>query len=232
MTPALTIRQPWASLIADGSKTIETRPGPAFPQPGVRKLPGLTIARGERFIVHSGATRPASSGRCPCGRWMDWVDDCWHCTRCGDEFFPTSDVYPHPDAIWPPLPLGAIVAAAVLLDCVPIVEWSDHRLGPGHPQHLTRAIARSPKSSELALFTDDGTSTWLDGQLPLGDFAPGRWAWLLGDVRRVEDQCPECEGVGNVQRDGWAPLCGSCDGRGACAPIPATGKQGIWQVTW
>lgn len=46
---ALVVRQPWATLIALGIKTVETRPwppnGPMRPD-GVRGLPGLAVERG------------------------------------------------------------------------------------------------------------------------------------------------------------------------------------------
>lgn len=40
--------------------------------------------------------------------------------------------------------------------------------------------------------------TALDGDLPLGDYRPGRWAWLLEDVVRLVN------------------------------PVPARGRQGLW----
>ena len=53
---AITVRQPWASMIAAGVKTIETRPappnGPMRPG-GVRGLPGHRIDRGERIAIHA-----------------------------------------------------------------------------------------------------------------------------------------------------------------------------------
>ena len=51
---ALTLYQPWASLIAVGAKTIETR--------GYR--PPSTLKLGERFAIHAGKTR-VPVGRAP-----------------------------------------------------------------------------------------------------------------------------------------------------------------------
>jgi len=61
---AIVVRQPWATLIALGIKTIETRPGPPngpMRPDGVRGLPGLALERGERrariALRHSGIER-------------------------------------------------------------------------------------------------------------------------------------------------------------------------------
>lgn len=58
---AIVVRQPWATLIALGVKTIETRPappnGPMRPD-GVRGLPGCTLERGERIAIVAGAQKP------------------------------------------------------------------------------------------------------------------------------------------------------------------------------
>jgi hypothetical protein len=67
---------------------------------------------------------------------------------------------------WHPLPLGAVVATAVLVDCVR---------------------------------TEDTATTTLEWAL--GDWTPGRWAWLLDDVQPVDP------------------------------PMPAKGKQGWWDWT-
>ena len=86
----------------------------------------------------------------------------------------------------------------------------------------------------------------------LGDFAPGRWAWILADAAPTTERCPACWGAipravpGHcVDIDGawWhAPgdcvlcdccdaLCEVCRGAGRCAPIPARGRQRAWEWT-
>ena len=62
------------------------------------------------------------------------------------------------------LPSGAVVATALLADCIP-----------------TRDI------------TDPD---------PYGNYGPGRWAWILEDIERLE------------------------------APVPARGYQGFWRLPW
>lgn len=67
-------------------------------------------------------------------------------------------------------------------------------------------------------------------QLPYGDFAPGRYAWLLDDVKPTTERCPACWGEGahpiGEERGCW---CSVCDGDAACDPIPAKGRQRLWE---
>lgn len=75
---------------------------------------------------------------------------------------------------WPyRLPTGAIVATAELYDCVPMVDfWS---LG-GHPYLVV---------PHATLATTHSSSVDVADQMPFGNFASGRWAWLLRDVQRI-----------------------------------------------
>jgi hypothetical protein len=92
--PVLTLHQPWASLIATGVKTIETR--------GHR-----TNVRG-RIAIHA-AARPVDRG------WVGgWLVDR---TRSDGGWMRRSTLDPSFR-----LPLGAIVATAELTDCVPMVD--------------------------------------------------------------------------------------------------------------
>lgn len=199
---ALTVRQPWASLIATGAKTIETRwwrtdwrgdlliyaekhRPPAFaiptcvdspeahaPEPWNANLPGLDL-----------------------DNWFEgWESDdgfWWYC-----------------DYRWSRFAFGAVVAVARLADCVPIVERGDDDAPPprthvevnGPPDRRRLWLARYLGRSSLGAlgcppcFDMDNRSS----EHPLGDFTPGRWAWLLTDVRPID-------------------------------PVPARGRQGLWR---
>jgi hypothetical protein len=175
----LTIRQPWASLIAVGAKTIETRPF-------------STTYRGP-LAIHAGLSTAALNRPMPrprpdpvtVGRYEAWDADS------------ASRPHPnHPDgrparlydndpsnwlggASWMPLPLGAVVAVCDLVDVVPILSVVDSEDHPG--PWLT--------------VSDRGLCLWRGGehvaermtaQLPFGDFTPGRYAWLLDNVRPIE----------------------------------------------
>lgn len=175
----LTIRQPYASLIAVGAKTIETRPfGTAYRGP---------------LAIHAGKARPTFHNLGPFtdvtgepiaeGYDLAWLD-----TRN----WPADGAYDR-EAALVPLPLGAVVAVCDLVDVVPIVGWI-----PAHPGENAYVVTRS----DLVPGTDGAASLWrhehdglgyawrargdLSDQLPFGDFTPGRHAWLLDNVRTID----------------------------------------------
>lgn len=164
---ALTIRQPWASLIAAGVKTIETRSW-------------STKHRGP-LAIHAGKVVPGWVLPLKIGGFE--VDK--------DNPRGTAPSYLLRGPInWPyRLPLGCLVATADLVDCVPIIS--------------EMALADAPYMREdgtLRLLSVDDGGDALDRRLdlPFGDFTPGRFAWLLDNVQRIQ-------------------------------PVPARGKQGLWE---
>lgn len=159
----LTIRQPWASLIAVGAKSIETRPfGTAYRGP---------------LAIHAGKARPTimslpgwtdmsrSTAEGPGLTWLDLAG--WRVV---------------------PMPLGAVVAVCDLVDVVPIVEreWlADGFIGTREDVAAVLP-ADHPFAPGLHLWFGgqyDGDSS---GQLLFGDFTPGRYAWLLDNVRPID----------------------------------------------
>jgi hypothetical protein len=226
---ALTVRQPWASLLANGVKVIETRTRP-------------TQYRG-RFAIHAGAhamSRP-DPGDEMVGPWRK--EDGRTLSRDGQCF---------------DLPLGAIVGSAVLVDCLPIVARSDTPQS-SHLLHVTwneqdrlyrydRGVAHHGPQNLGHYPVWEPTD--LTDQLPLGDFTPGRWAWLIADAKPITERCPVCWGGrgtvtaglcididGNWWHEPFAASCPgcvpcpACHGNGACAPIPARGRLGWWEWT-
>lgn len=173
---ALTIRQPWASLIGLGVKTIETRSwttryrgplaihaGKRPPEPDLRLGPGGPVVAEEWLVDGDGPEAP---------RLLDLCNELAH-----------------------PLPLGAIVATATLADVVPmvaegdLVEHSARRKDQGpviavsrtgkHVTGLTWVNTISP-----GRYVDkDWTERKIEPNRPYGDFAPGRYAWLLDDIQ-------------------------------------------------
>jgi hypothetical protein len=75
-------------------------------------------------------------------------------------------------------------------------------------------------------------------QLPFGDFTPGRYAWLLGDVKPTTERCPRCWGWGVIRAHPVVVLdddvlvegeaCPVCDQAKVCAPVPMRGRRGLW----
>lgn len=158
---ALTIRQPWASLIALGVKTILTRSwrtdyrGPLAIHAGLRYDP---------FVPEDPERRLWSSGSRLLIEPKMGNEDTW---KHGNPFHR--------------LPFGAVVAVADLVDVVPMVEMFDTDapsvIGPAgdHWWHFP-ADERHP----------DYGGRIIDDQVPYGDFTPGRYAWLLDNVRPID----------------------------------------------
>lgn len=180
---AITVRQPWASLIAEGIKTIETR-GREHPW---RSAIGRTIA------IHAAARRFDDED----GRGLllgDWRASYSHETRTPmlygrDTFFA--------------LPLGAVLATCTLVDVVPIYDRSSQTT-----DRHRRTCDRYQASVVDCLHEGDlphqqgglwligsradgrGTPTPVEDQRSFGDFTPGRFALLLADVVKLPEPIP------------------------------------------
>lgn len=195
---ALSLWQPWASLVRPDVKTIETRSW-------------STSYRGW-LIIH--AAKRWHRGAWPEGL-LAAVDE-----LCG--------IASYPDA----LPLGAIVATARLVDCVPMVQFLSRGPGDEPDPAWTPCDGPEPPMPCLAINSDTTSLTLhrpyrdVTDQLPFGDYRPGRFAWLLDDIKPTAERCPDCA----VMRGVAIASCWTCHGVGRCDPIPARGRQGLW--TW
>lgn len=166
----LTVRQPWASLIALGAKSIETRSWP-------------TSYRGP-LAIHAGVD-------VTCVRKSTRLEDrrlvlgAWDVQRDGAGLLLRGPIS-HPYR----LPLGEIVAVVDLVDCVGIESGY-----PAVHEHATGNLAQEdhPRPSLGWWYcTHDGLDGY-DGkasrpvgdQLPLGNFTSGGFAWMLDNVRPV-----------------------------------------------
>lgn len=253
----MTLHQPWASLVAVGAKTIETRSW-------------STTYRGP-LLIHAAARKPdvemledgyAGEIGDVDARWFQWCQseddprpDEWWLYDCTSADVET----PTPGAMWN-MPLGAVVASCQLIDCVPIVDG----LG-GVDDPLPRVCNCIEWDKGLRLMRPfEYPSEDVSAQLPFGDFSPGRWAWLLDDVKPTTERCPRCWGRPkrpDVRIEGGSRSCwhcnrtltfnmmrddgGDCDCREAraescptclrasvCEPVPMGGKQGLWTPAW
>lgn len=240
---AVTLWEPWASLVALGVKTIETRSWPA---------PKATI--GERLLIHA-AKRSFGIGSPTAEVVRSFPLETYR--RLGHGLKPTHHVDPEMGDNYP---LGCVVASATLAACVPMVSWAPLG-GPAAwaahmiPMRGTDAermlLLRDAAGAREALASDGPLPAEIDAtdQIPYGGFAPGRWAWLLEDVKPTTARCPACWGTGwvcdehetgacaeCVWHDGsthGCPVCTPAGGRGgtgSIGPIPAKGRQGMW--TW
>ena len=156
---ALSLTQPWASLVAIGAKRIETRSW-------------YTPYRGSIFI-HASKGFPA-----------------WAQEACDED--PFYDLLTRAGLLWPvgdetltykaaeryaALPLGAIVAAARIMDVEATGDVA-RRVGTGWSFELS-PLDRWELTKQEAAF---------------GDYSPGRFAWLLGDIRPLASPIP-CKGA-------------------------------------
>lgn len=165
---AVVLHQPYATLVALGVKTIETRPsppnGPMRPD-GVRGLPGLAIEPGERIAIVAGMQKADVDkvGMAPYAPLMD---------------------PDRPGMLRLPLAFGAVVCTVVVTEalpmepCPPYSSSFDDRWEPEPPSVL---YLGGLDGGPWAFIDGDGPISFV-GHLPYGDFAPGRWGWLLTDV--------------------------------------------------
>jgi hypothetical protein len=205
---ALTLHQPWASLIALGVKTIETRSW-ACP-------PSLI---GQPLAIHAGKGK------------ADPADPVWDTLRSAGMVHGVQILPP-----LAPLPRAVVVATCRVAACVPMFHIVKVMM---NPDDVPWPNVQFNGPDVVSLVQSDGTCTDLDGQRPYGDFRPGRYAWLLEDVKPTTERCPACWGCGNTAGKsysigpGWntsdgIPQCPTCHGVGHCPPVPARGRQRVW----
>lgn len=160
---AIVVRQPWASLIAHGIKTIETR--------GFRPLSSL--AGGDPLAIVAGKALP------PAGTAGEAVGG-WQVVRPRNSGFTRS-------AAWleaktgqlRPCAIGAVVAVVTYDMALPVVHEDE-------PEAEAPCLTVGPFS--LGLWRSNIDMNAVTDQIPLGDFAPGRTGWLLSDPQRLT--CP------------------------------------------
>lgn len=102
---------------------------------------------------------------------------------------------PHGD----PILCGFIRVSAELVDCAPIGGPFDFRTGvvegdegdwPG------RHVVVVHGDGEVIVDCPDGPNWSLTSEAALGDFRPGRWAWLFNDIQPLAEPVPFKGGVG------------------------------------
>ncbi|MDE2096721.1 MAG: ASCH domain-containing protein [Patescibacteria group bacterium] len=151
---ALSLVQPWASLVALGCKRIETRSW-------------ATRYRGE-IAIHASK------------RWTRDERD-----LCSEEPFARA-LYlgmnvPSASVVVARMPLGAIVVVAHLIDVLPTDDL----------------VFSAGQLRSLEYDPDDGYFPVGLHEADFGNYQPGRFAWLLSDVRRLPEPIP-CKGALNL----------------------------------
>ena len=194
---AITLRQPWASLVALGVKAIETRSW------STRYRGPLAIHAAARQPIERGEDGPLSCGTVggfDYVRYDGQVDCPWPhnpetVLHPGDWY-----LYPIPPGHGPVpdvtvMPLGTVIATAQLVDVVPIVDYrSERRNDRKRVEQITNTLwLRSPDGSAAVEMAD---------QHPYGDFTPGRYAWILDDIQPLAVPVPA---TGRQQLWTWTP---------------------------
>jgi ASCH domain len=237
---ALSLWQPWASLIALGIKTIETRSW---------KAPASAI--GQPLLIHAAKRKPDANTRMGDFMLLRHGDHTWRLHN--DD----QSEYDQHDSSVPlsrcrscaPLVFGAVVASCVVTGCVPILGCGE-RLDEAWARHVAPTthgelwVWNGPSDTENA---STGRPTWLHDdvtdQLPFGDFSPGRYAWMLDDVKPTTERCPQCWGDPSFRNyivDEHHPhashhafaLCPTCEGAGKCEPVSMRGRQSLFTPMW
>lgn len=147
MVKCLSLHQPWASAIALGAKRIETRHW-------------STNYRGP-LLIHAAKTRESLDDEDPEEDLRFIGAPAWR---------PIPGMPGWPDSL---MPLGALVAIARLIACLPSEEFEGY--------------------SGYVITEPDGRRHDLDlsgGELALGNYAPGRFGWVLADVRPLPVPIP------------------------------------------
>lgn len=171
---AISLWQPFASLISGGLKSFETR---HFPPPA--------SLLGKRIAIHAAKRHHKREER---EWWVDTVAYLRH--MAGDDEF--SDAAYMLDKLvgWKvqfhagnPIPRGAIVCTAVLDGAY---QCGDHVMMRGRPMWSAAKVMPGSRSIN--------TYTTVD---PYGDYSPGRWAWRLDDVKVLDVPIPA------VGKQGW-----------------------------
>lgn len=157
---AISLWQPWASLIACGAKPYETRD---WAPP--RALIGQTIAIHAAKKIDKGAAQFAEElmyGQHQPGGF-----------GLADKLLAT--MARTPDRL-----MGLFGQACMPIGCVVCTARLDAAFELGDPAEGTAVPAASVKSRMISRPMPDCFTVRYDD---FGDYAPGRWAWLLRDVR-------------------------------------------------
>ncbi len=153
----LTLHQPWASLVALGVKTIETRSW-------------STKYRGP-LAIHAGLSKAGAT----------------QCSECWDAIYAENsrEVELPLGALVATCTLVDVAPIGGPFSFRTGIWDGDEGDFPGQPV-VVRSPAHLNMGKECLGLDHDGRVTDISDQLPYGDFTPGRYAWLLADVVPVD----------------------------------------------
>lgn len=182
---ALTLHQPFAHLVATGAKTVETRSW----KTGYRGPLAIHAAKSTNGL--SGYSTWDNVGELTPGWWQTYM----HPSEGGPYWLDGPGFRaPIGGGIHA---FGEVVAVCDLVDVVPMVSernLSQPIRGRGEREPII-AVADPALHGVLVTwlswvntvspgrYIDKDRSEWLRAQMPFGDFAAGRYAWVLDNVR-------------------------------------------------
>lgn len=158
---AITLTQPWATLVAIGAKRIETRSWATSYRGrlAIHAAKGLGPVGGKRGLRELCSTEPF------CSVLNAWANE------YAKSYTDLKSMVERPL-----MPLGCVVATCELVECV----------STSFPPRPTRFIARRPSTYGGREYIWDVT----EQEAAFGDYSHGRYAWLLGDVRMLPEPIP------------------------------------------
>ena len=154
---AITILQPWASLIACGAKKIETR--------------GWKTSYRGPIAIHAGKS------------WTIFTRNLTYRGPFYDALWKTNEERKlSPYERTELLPVGSVIAIADLVDCYYIVNH------PGTNIDISKSIGIGAESMTLNKRDPDFGKYIVptDQEIAFGDWTPGRYAWILDNIRQIE----------------------------------------------
>jgi activating signal cointegrator 1 len=181
---AITLTQPWATLVAIGAKCIETRSWATAYRGrlAIHAAKGLGPVGGKRGLTELCGTEPFCSVLNVYGRSQTWKD--------------LADMVARPL-----LPQGAIVAI-----CELTAVW---RI-PATPRHFPRGVADDHPHASYPVVLPPFRDT---AERAFGDYTPGRYAWILSDVKALYAPIATKGALGLWEWDGTIPVPASAGGK-------------------
>lgn len=177
---ALSLWQPFASLVALGAKPIETRGwATSFRGPLAIHATLMTTSA----LVATYETEPCDCGgtghtmlTTPAAVRATAVAKLGYWPMCGKNSEPSKGAQR--------LPFGAVVAVCRVVDCIPIVVANDP-----YEVDAEFCMVRSLDGERLYHKVGNTTADMTD-QLPFGDFSHGRYAWMLQGMTQLAEPIP------------------------------------------
>lgn len=180
MNPTISLDEPWASLVAAGIKSIETRSW-------------ATKHRGLIFIHATVKSFGFNSERADLLRDNLTLHDYRRLSRhLSVQSHGKAHAKKYPQAssdpeLWPNYMPGRVLAVATLVDCVPIIEGCADFDTPALVIDAETPPTKNRPAGDatLSLITED-SDTDVTAEWPWGCYEPGRFAWVLKHVRPLD----------------------------------------------